>query len=134
MDIAETAAVLNDLYAQQYQDNLAANEANRRLADEQISYNNEARGTYYSGIPTWQRSQNAVNYADKENSINLNYANQSTKLWDTVSEYLDKINAYNEASGTATMSIPTANNPVTSAPFVINGVKYIYNNGKLTRV
>ena len=45
MDIEETAKVLNDLYAQQYQANLAANEANRRLADEQISYQNESRGT-----------------------------------------------------------------------------------------
>ena len=71
MDIAETAAVLNDLYAQQYKDNLAANEANRRLADEKISYQNEARGTYYSGQPTWERAQNAITYADKANDISI---------------------------------------------------------------
>lgn len=134
MDIAETAAVLNDLYAQQYQDNLAANDANRRLADEQISYNNEARGTYYSGIPTWQRAQNAVTYADKANDINLNYANQQNKLWNTISDYMDKINAYNEAANSAAMSVPSVSNLTTSAPFTINGVKYVYVNGKLTRV
>lgn len=134
MDIAETAAVLNDLYAQQYKDNLAANEANRRLADEQISYANEARGTYYSGIPTWQRSQNATTYADKANEINLNYANTQNNLWNTVSEYFDKINAYNEAAGSATVSVPSITNTVTSAPFTINGVQYVYRNGKLTRV
>lgn len=134
MDIAETAAVLNDLYAQQYKDNLAANEANRRLADEQISYSNEARGTYYSGIPTWQRSQNAVAYADKANDISLNYANQQNKLWNTVSDYLDKINAYNEASGAAPLSVPSVTNRTASAPFTINGITYIYENGRLRRV
>ena len=134
MDIAETAKVLNDLYAQQYQDNLAANEANRRLADEKISYANEARGTYYSGIPTWERAQNAVTYADKANEINLNYADQQTNLWNKVQDYIDKINAYQEAAGGATMSVPTGNNPITSAPFLLNGVYYTYRNGKLTRV
>lgn len=134
MDIAETAAVLNDLYAQQYKDNLAANEANRRLADEKISYQNEARGTYYSGQPTWERAQNAITYADKANDINLGYANQQNKLWNTVSDYIDKINAYNEASGAAAMSVPSVSNPTTSAPFTINGVQYIYRNGRLTRV
>ena len=134
MDIAETAAVLNNLYAQQYKDNLAANEANRRLADEQISYANEARGTYYSGIPTWQRAQNATTYADKANDINLNYANTQNSLWNTVQDYIDKINAYQEAAGGASMSVPSVSNPTTSAPFTINGVQYIYRDGKLTRV
>lgn len=134
MDIEETAKVLNDLYAQQYQANLAANEANRRLADEQISYQNEARGTYYSGIPTWQRAQNAVSYADKANDINLNYANQQNKLWNSVADYMDKINAYEEAAGGAAMSVPSITNPTTSAPFTLNGIKYIYKDGRLTRV
>jgi hypothetical protein len=134
MDIAETAKVLNDLYAQQYKDNLAANEANRRLADEKVSYTNEARGTYYSGIPTWERAQNAITYADKANDINKSYADTQTNLWNTIQDYVDQINAYNEAAGAATMSIPTGNSPVTSAPFTINGVNYTYVNGKLTRV
>lgn len=134
MDIAETAAILNDLYAKQYQDTLALNESNRRLADEKISYANESRGTYYSGIPTFQRSQNAIDYADKANDINLNYASQQNKLWNTVQNYIDQINAYNEASGTSAMSVPSVSNPTTSAPFTINGVQYIYRNGKLTRV
>lgn len=134
MDIAETAAVLNDLYQQQYEDNLAANEANRRLADEQISYNNEARGTYYSGIPTWQRAQNAVTYANKANELNLDYASQQNKLWNTVKDYIDKINAYNEASGAASLSVPSITNRTTSAPFTINGITYIYENGRLRRV
>lgn len=134
MDIAETAAVLNDLYAQQYKDNLAVNEANRRLADEQIGYANEARGTYYSGIPTWQRAENATKYAEKANEVSLNYANTQSNLWNAIQDYLDKINAYNEASGAAAMSVPSVSNPTTSAPFTINGITYVYKDGRLTRV
>ena len=133
MDIAETAAVLNDLYAKQYQDNLVANEANRRLADEKVSYQNEARGTYYSGIPTWQRAQNAITYANKMNDINENYASSQQSLWNTVSDYLDKINSYNEAAGLGSVQMPSIANPTTSAPFLLNGVYYKYDNGKLVR-
>lgn len=134
MDINESAAVLTEALAQQYKDNVAANEANRRLADEQISYANEARGTYYSGIPTWQRAQNAVTYANKLNDINKSYASSQQGLWNTVSDYLDKINSYNEAAGLSSFSAPSVANPTTSAPFLINGVYYIYDeNGRLKR-
>lgn len=135
MDIAESVRVLNEAIAKQYQDNMAANEANRRLADERISYSNEARGTYYSGIPTWERAQNAITYADKLNEINKSYASTQNSLWDTVQDYLDKINALNEASGLFSVSVPSITNPTTSAPFVINGIRYIYDeNGRLKRV
>lgn len=134
MDIEESAKVLTQALEQQYKDNLAANEANRRLADEQISYTNEARGTYYSGIPTWQRAQNAIQYADKANEINKSYASSQNSLWNTVSDYLDKINSYNEASGLSSIQMPSIANPTTSAPFLLNGVYYKYDsNGKLVR-
>lgn len=133
MDIAESARVLNEAIAKQYQDNVAANEANRRLADERISYSNEARGTYYSGIPTWERAQNAITYADKLNEINKSYASTQNSLWNTVQDYLDKINAYNEASGLPSVSVPSITNPTTSAPFLLNGVYYKYQDGKLVR-
>lgn len=133
MDISEAAAVLNDALAQQYKDNIAANEANRRLADEKISYQNEARGTYYSGIPTWERAQNAVTYADKLNDINVDYADTQKNLWNTVQDYIDQINAYNEASDTASLTVPSITSPTTSAPFLLNGVYYKYQDGKLVR-
>lgn len=134
MDIEESAKVLTQALEQQYKDNLVANEANRRLADEQISYANEARGTYYSGIPTWQRAQNAITYADKANDINKSYASSQNSLWNTVSDYLDKINSYNEAAGLSSIKVPSVTNPTTSAPFLLNGVYYKYDNGKLVRV
>lgn len=135
MDIEESAKVLTQALEQQYKDNLAANEANRRLADEQISYQNEARGTYYSGIPTWQRAQNAITYADKANDINKSYASSQSSLWNTVSDYLDKINSYNESAAIAQMKMPSIASPTTSAPFMINGVYYTYDeSGRLKRV
>lgn len=99
MDVEGQKNVLLDAIQQQYQDEVAATEANRRLADEQISYTNEAKGTYYSGIPTWQRAQLAVNYGDKMNTLNKNLLSAQENVWNTVSNYLDRINAYKSAAG-----------------------------------
>lgn len=99
MDVEGQRDVLLNAIQQQYKDNVSALEANRRLADEKISYNNEARGTYYSGQPTWDRAQLAIDYGDKMNDLNSNLLKTQTSLWGTISDYLDKINAYNEAGG-----------------------------------
>lgn len=104
MDIESQKNVLLDAIQQQYNDNVAAVEANRRLADEKIGYQNEARGTYYSGIPTWERSQNAITYGEKMNELNKNLQSAQNNIWSTVSNYLDKINAYNEAAKSASSS------------------------------
>lgn len=104
MDIESQKDALMEAIQQQYQDNVSALEANRRLSDEKISYQNEARGTYYSGIPTWERAQLAVTTGDKMNELNSNLLKTQNSLWETISKYNDKINAYNEAakSGGAT--------------------------------
>ena len=98
MDVESQKNVLLDAIQQQYQDNVAATEANRKLADEKISYANEAKGTYYSGIPTWQRAQNAAVYAEKMSDLNKGLMTAQESVWKTVSDYLDKISAYNEAA------------------------------------
>ena len=71
--------------------------------------------------------------ADKMNDINKSYASSQQSLWDTVSNYLDKINSYNEAAGLGSVQMPSIANPTTSAPFLLNGVYYKYENGKLVR-
>lgn len=98
MDVEGQRDVLLDAIQQQYKDNVSALEANRRLADEQISYNNEARGTYYSGQPTWDRSQLAVQYGDKMNELNANLLKAQNSVWSNIENYMDKISAYNEAA------------------------------------
>jgi len=98
MDLESQRNVLLDAIQQQYKDNAAVLEDNRRLADEKISYSNEARGTYYSGQPTWERMQNAVNYGDKMNDLNSNLLKTQDALWSNIEKYLDKINAYKSAT------------------------------------
>lgn len=55
-------------------------------------------GTYYSGQPTWERMQNAVNYGDKMNDLNSNLLKTQDALWSNIEKYLDKINAYKSAT------------------------------------
>lgn len=98
MDLESQRNVLLDAIQQQYKDNAAVLEDNRRLADEKISYSNEARGTYYSGQPTWERMQNAVNYGDKMNDLNSNLLKTQDALWSNIEKYLDKISAYKSAT------------------------------------
>lgn len=98
MDLESQRNVLLDAAQQQYKDNAAVLEDNRRLADEKISYSNEARGTYYSGQSTWERMQNAVNYGDKMNDLNSNLLKTQDALWSNIEKYLDKINAYKSAT------------------------------------
>lgn len=98
MDVEGQRDVLLDAIQQQYKDNVSALEANRRLADEKISYNNEARGTYYSGQPTWERAQLAVDYGNKMNDLNSKLLKSQDALWGNISDYLDKINAYKSAA------------------------------------
>ena len=102
MDLESQRNVLLDAVQQQYKDNAAVLEDNRRLADEKISYSNEARGTYYSGQPTWERMQNAVNYGDKMNDLNSNLLKTQDALWSNIEKYLDKINAYKSATNSNT--------------------------------
>ena len=102
MDLESQRNVLLDAVQQQYKDNAAVLEDNRRLADEKISYSNEARGTYYSGQPTWERMQNAVNYGDKMNDLNSNLLKTQDALWSNIEKYLDKINAYKSAANSNT--------------------------------
>ena len=98
MDISSQRDVLLDAIQQQYKDSVTATEANRRLADEQISYANEKRGTYYSGLPTWERAQNAATYSEKMNDLNKNLLTAQESVWRNIQDVMDKVNAYNEAA------------------------------------
>lgn len=138
MELEETRNVLQQALDQQLLDNKVAVDAQRRLKDQQITYANEARGTLYSGIPTWQRASLAVETAPSIAKLNQSYAKNKVNIWDSVQGALDQINAYNEAAkelGGGTTSIPTLQQTTTeSAPFLLNGEYYKYVDGKLTKV
>lgn len=140
MELEQTRDILQQAMDQQWLDNQKAVDANRILADQKTAYENEARGTYYSGLPTWQRAQNALDAADSLNNINKNYAENRVKIWNSVQETLDKIAAYNEAAadfgnaGTGIAPGLTRNMNMTSQPFWMNGRQYHYVNGRLQEV
>lgn len=136
MDLEQTRDVLLQALERQWQDNQKAVDTNRILADEKTAYENEARGTYYSGVPTWQRAQNAASAAEDLNKVNRNYADTRIKIWNSIQDTLDEIQAYNEAAGTISGIVggPTSAGTTGNAPFIMNGRYYQYINGRLEQV
>lgn len=125
---------------QQWLDNQRAVDANRILADQKTAYENEARGTYYSGLPTWQRAQNAVSAANSLNDVNSQYAQNKVKIWNSVQNALDQIASYNEAAaalgaGTVSPALDASRTMSGSGqPIFLNGKQYRYVNGRLQEV
>lgn len=136
MELEKTRDLLLQAMDQQLADNQKAVDTNRILADQKTAYENEARGTYYSGMPTWQRAQNAVEAAEKLQDVNKNYASNKIKIWDSVQDALDKIQAYNEAA--SMMVAPVAGlssaGQTSNTPFIMNGKYYQFVNGQLKEV
>lgn len=84
-----------------------AQATNYRLGQQKLMYNNDARGTLYSGQPTWERAslaaQNTASLAD----LNNKYLKQKLNIWDNITNTLDQINSYNKAA--AAMAKATSN-------------------------
>lgn len=140
MELEQTRDILQQAMDQQLLDNQRAVDANRILADQKTAYENEARGTYYSGLPTWQRAQNAVSAASSLNDVNSQYAQNKVKIWNSVQNVLDQIASYNEAAAelgggtTGATSGLTGGMNITNQPIYLNGKKYKYVNGRLQEV
>lgn len=139
MELEQTRNILQQAMDQQLEDNYRAVDANRILADQKIAYENEARGTYFSGLPTWQRAQNAVSAAESLADVNQQYAQNKVKIWNSVQNALDQIAAYNEAAtqlgaGTAGLAGGFSATQTTGQPFFLNGRYYQYVNGRLQEV
>lgn len=77
---------------------IAANEMNQTLGQEKLMYANEARGTLYSGQPTWERAQLAAKGVSNLADIESNYMKNKLKVWDNITGVLDQINSYNKAA------------------------------------
>lgn len=139
MELEQTRDILQQAMDQQWLDNQKAVDANRILADQKTGYENEARGTYYSGLPTWQRTQNALSAAESLNDLNKQYAQNKVSIWNSVQDAIDKINSYNEAAsdlggGTTGLTGGLTTPGATSQPFYLNGKLYQYVNGRLQEV
>lgn len=91
---------------------IAANETDQLLGKQKIMYNNDARGTLYSGQPTWERAQLATQGFTNLADINNKYLNQKIDIWTNITKTLDQINSYNKAA--AAMSKAASNAAATT--------------------
>lgn len=82
----------------QYAADKAANDEAYRLGQQKIMYNNDARGTLYSGQPTWERAQLASSNLTDAAKIDSEYMKNKLNVWDKITDTLDQINSYNKAA------------------------------------
>ena len=118
MDIDAIRETLFQAMDQQLATDKAANEEAYKLGQQKIMYNNDARGTLYSGQPTWERAQlassNLQNLADIENK----YITKKISVWDKITDTLDKINSYNRAAAALNKSASNVNNGGTKQSYI----------------
>lgn len=98
MDLDEIRDTLfQDLETQRQADIAALNE-NQKLGQQKIMYTNDARGTLYSGQPTWERAQLAASGVQDLAKLENSYLKQKVNIWDNITNTLDQINSYNKAA------------------------------------
>lgn len=98
MDLEEIRNALFEAMDQQRAADIAANDTNQLLGQQKIMYNNDARGTLYSGQPTWERAQLAATGATNLAKINSEYMKNKLNVWNSITNTLDQINSYNKAA------------------------------------
>lgn len=125
MDIDSIRETLFQAMDDQYAADKEANETNYRLGQQKLMYNNDARGTLYSGQPTWERAQLAASNLTKLADIENKYLKQKVSIWDNITDTLDKINSYNkaaEAMAKATSNVATGTTGGTSFLDLYNSI------------
>lgn len=104
MDLNAIRDTLLQAIEEQYAADKEANETAYRLGQQKIMYNNDARGTLYSGQPTWERAQLAANNLSNIATTDSNYMKSKLSVWEKIADTLDKINSYNRAAKEVTKS------------------------------
>ena len=90
-------ALFSAMDEQQAADEAAAKE-NYKLGQQKLMYANDARGSLYSGQPTWERAQLASGYVTNLADIQQKALNQRLSIWDKITSTMDQINSYNKAA------------------------------------
>lgn len=98
MDLDAIREQLFQAMDQQREADKAALDENQKLGQQKIMYANDARGTLYSGQPTWERAQLAASGAKESATINSNYMKNKLDVWNNITNTLDQINSYNKAA------------------------------------
>ena len=90
-------ALFSAMDEQQAADEAAAKE-NYKLGQQKLMYANDARGSLYSGQPTWERAQMASGYITNLADIQQKALSQRLSIWDKITSTMDQINSYNKAA------------------------------------
>ena len=98
MDLDAIRETLFQSMEDQRQADIAANEVNQKLGQQKIMYNNDTRGTLYSGQPTWERANLAAQGATNLAKIENDFLKNKMSVWTNITKTLDQINSYNEAA------------------------------------
>lgn len=127
MNLDEIRDTLMNSIEEQRQADLAANETSQLLGQQKIMYNNDARGTLYSGTPTWESAQLSSQGISKMADINNTYLNKKMNIWQNITKTLDEIETYNkaaEAMAKATKNVSSTTPTTTTQSFleVYNGL------------
>ena len=114
-DIDEIRDLLFQSMDEQLAADVASNEEAQKLGQQKIMYNNEARGTLYSGQPTWERAQLAATGAENLAKIYSSDLSNRVKVWDTITDTLDQINSYNQAAKALTKATSSSSSNATQS-------------------
>ena len=98
MNLDEIREALFSAMDNQLATDTASQEENYKVGQQKIMYNNDARGSLYSGQPTWERAQLAAQNLANISDINSKYLKQKLSIWDNITDTLDQINSYNKAA------------------------------------
>ena len=123
MDLDSIREALFQAMDEQRAADIAANDTNQLLGKQKIMYNNDARGTLYSGQPTWDRAQLATQGLSTLANINNKYLNQKLDIWTNITKTLDQINSYNKAAAAMAKAASNASGGTTGGTTTIE----IYN-------
>lgn len=115
MDIDAIRDTLFQAMDEQYAADKAANDTNYRLGQQKLMYNNDARGTLYSGQPTWERAQLAASNASDLATLGDKYLSKKLDVWTNITKTLDQINSYNKAAAALTKAAGGSNGKTSSS-------------------
>lgn len=107
-------ALFSAMDEQQAADEAAARE-NYKLGQQKLMYANDARGSLYSGQPTWERAQLAANHITNLADIQQKALKQRLSIWDKITSTMDQINSYNKAAAAMAKASSPGNTGTTSA-------------------
>lgn len=126
MDLDAIRDALFEAIDQQRAVDIAANNTNQLLGQQKIMYNNDARGTLYSGQPTWERAQLAATGAQNLAKINSDYMKNKLNIWNSITNTLDQINSYNKAAAAMTKAASNVSSATSSGQSFLDLYNELY--------